>query len=233
MYKKQILFFYTLLLLLLTIPSAVFAFGTDFGGTITAVPQDTNPEAECPGTSFSITPQGSAPAGPYYSAISTQTPTSGASVLGKYTTTEGPCFIPGEPPVLVTTYTTTMLGISGGGGGYFSGASLAGGGGTTDSTVTLASPGRMEDPAGNTPSQTIFTVFGTLVLKKGSSGIYVTNLQKALNTAGANPTLTTDGSFGPKTDTAVKTFQYAHNLVVDGIVGNNTKTALLPFAPSY
>ncbi len=231
MNKKQILFF-CILLLLLTHAGNTSAFGTDFGGTITAVPQSTNPEAQCPGTSFSINPQGSAPAGPYYSTLSSQTPTSGAPVLGKYTETQGPCFIPGEPPTLVTTYTVSILGV-GGGGSYFSGAQLAGGGGNTDSTVTLASPGRMEDPAGNTPPQTIFTIFGTSILKKGSTGQYVTNLQKALNTAGANPTLVTDGSFGPKTDTAVKTFQYAHNLVVDGIVGNNTKTALLPFAPLY
>ena len=230
MYKKQILFFYTLLLLLLTIPSAVFAFGTDFGGTITAVPQDTNPEAECPGTSFSITPQGSAPAGPYYSAISTQTPTSGASVLGKYTTTQGPCFIPGDPPTLITTYTISVLGVGSGGGSgtYVTTADLAGGGSAAPGTPP-ASPGRMEDQ--NT--QTIETAFGVVVLKKGSAGQYVVNLQKALNNSGANPTLVTDGSFGTKTDTAVKTFQYAHNLVVDGIVGNNTKTALLPFAPSY
>ena len=231
MNKKQVLF--CILLLSILSPSITLAFGTDFGGTITSVPQSTNPEAQCPGTSFSINPQGSAPAGPYYSTLSSQTPTSGASVLGKYTTTQGPCFIPGEPPVLVTTYTVTILGVGSSGGGYFSGAQLAGGGGNTDSTVTLASPGRMEDPAGNTPPQTIFTIFGTSILKKGSTGQYVVNLQKALNNSGANPTLVTDGSFGTKTDTAVKTFQYAHNLVVDGIVGNNTKTALLPFAPLY
>ena len=226
MNKKQTLF----CILLLFILQTKFAFGQDFGGKITAVPQDTNPEVECPGTSFSITPQGSAPAGPYYSVDSTQTPSSGAPVLGKYTTTQGPCFIPGDPPTLVTTYTVSMLGVggSGGSGTYVTTADLAGGGSAAPGTPP-ASPGRMEDPAGNTPSQTIATLFGTQVLKKGSTGQYVVNLQYALNTADANPTLTTDGSFGPKTETAVKTFQYAHNLVVDGIVGDNTKTALLPF----
>jgi hypothetical protein len=67
--------------------------------------------------------------------------------------------------------------------------------------------------------------FGTTTLKTGSSGTYVMNLQTALNTC-ASAGLTADGSFGPKTDAAVRAFQTAHALVADGLVGMNTKAAL-------
>jgi peptidoglycan hydrolase-like protein with peptidoglycan-binding domain len=52
----------------------------------------------------------------------------------------------------------------------------------------------------------------------------VTELQTLLNAHGAN--LTVDGSFGPGTLAAVKTFQGRHGLAVDGIVGPDTKAAL-------
>ncbi len=45
------------------------------------------------------------------------------------------------------------------------------------------------------------------LLKKGSVGAYVTELQQKLNQAGAEPTLIEDGIFGTKTDGAVKIFQ--------------------------
>ncbi len=67
--------------------------------------------------------------------------------------------------------------------------------------------------------------FGTTTLKMGSSGTFVMNLQTALNTC-ASAGLTADGSFGPKTDAAVRAFQTAHALVADGLVGMNTKAAL-------
>lgn len=67
--------------------------------------------------------------------------------------------------------------------------------------------------------------FGSATLKKGSSGMYVTNLQTVLNSY-AGATLVADGSFGPMTETAVKAFQASHGLTADGVVGNMTKASL-------
>lgn len=58
------------------------------------------------------------------------------------------------------------------------------------------------------------------ILKRGSKGNEVKELQILLNRVGYN--LDVDGSFGPKTVVAVKDFQRKNNLVVDGIVGKNT-----------
>lgn len=58
------------------------------------------------------------------------------------------------------------------------------------------------------------------VLRKGSSGVYVEVLQKKLNDAGYN--LAVDGDFGKKTFDAVKDYQKANGLVIDGIVGAKT-----------
>lgn len=52
-------------------------------------------------------------------------------------------------------------------------------------------------------------------VKKGSRGDAVKTLQRALN-------LLDDGIFGPLTDEAVREFQMANGLVVDGIVGAKT-----------
>jgi hypothetical protein len=57
-------------------------------------------------------------------------------------------------------------------------------------------------------------------------GSDVTWVQKQLNAHGASPKLTTDGYYGAKTQTAVKTFQRAHKLTADGIVGPKTWAAL-------
>jgi peptidoglycan hydrolase-like protein with peptidoglycan-binding domain len=65
------------------------------------------------------------------------------------------------------------------------------------------------------------------ILRLGSSGPAVVQLQKALN-AGPTilPKLTADGSFGPKTDSRVKEFQSKNSLLPDGIVGPITWEAL-------
>ena len=55
------------------------------------------------------------------------------------------------------------------------------------------------------------------VLSEGDTGQAVTTLQTRLNVWGA--TLTVDGDFGPATLAAVKAFQTAHNVTVDGVVG--------------
>lgn len=63
------------------------------------------------------------------------------------------------------------------------------------------------------------------VLKTGMSGPDVAAVQGALNSlTGAG--LGADGSFGPKTYNAVKQFQQAYYLAVDGVVGAQTAGAL-------
>lgn len=64
------------------------------------------------------------------------------------------------------------------------------------------------------------------VLKSGSKGDSVKALQILLNGHGYSCG-TVDGSFGPKTLSAVKKFQNAKKLSVDGSVGAQTWTALL------
>ena len=57
------------------------------------------------------------------------------------------------------------------------------------------------------------------VLSKGASGMAVITLQQHLR-------ITADGVFGPGTEASVKLFQQAHHLVVDGVVGAATWSAL-------
>ena len=59
------------------------------------------------------------------------------------------------------------------------------------------------------------------VLREGAKGEPVRALQNRLNTLGYKVG-TADGSFGPKTDAAVKAFQKAHGLPADGVVGPKT-----------
>lgn len=61
-------------------------------------------------------------------------------------------------------------------------------------------------------------------LSRGSTGQEVTYLQTLLCDTGAQ--LTADGIFGAKTEQAVKDFQWAQGLKVDGIVGKATWNAL-------
>ncbi|MFT3706910.1 MAG: peptidoglycan-binding protein [Archangium sp.] len=62
-------------------------------------------------------------------------------------------------------------------------------------------------------------------LKAGSSGPEVSTLQDMLRSKGFDPG-PTDGSFGPKTQAALKAFQKSTGVGVDGIVGPETKAAL-------
>lgn len=61
-------------------------------------------------------------------------------------------------------------------------------------------------------------------LRPGDRGDDVTALQQLLNAAGAS--LTIDGSYGPATEAAVRTFQTSAGLTVDGIAGPLTRAAL-------
>lgn len=66
----------------------------------------------------------------------------------------------------------------------------------------------------------------TPTLRLGSRGIAVRDLQVLLNSAKANPPLTVDRFFGKSTDGAVRVFQRRVGLVVDGLAGRQTITAL-------
>jgi peptidoglycan hydrolase-like protein with peptidoglycan-binding domain len=63
------------------------------------------------------------------------------------------------------------------------------------------------------------------LLKEGSSGPLVKQLQQRLKDKGFNPG-TIDGVFGLGTKSAVRSFQKANDLVADGIVGQQTWKAL-------
>jgi peptidoglycan hydrolase-like protein with peptidoglycan-binding domain len=64
------------------------------------------------------------------------------------------------------------------------------------------------------------------VLARGSEGEDVSRLQALLNVA-AGAGLEEDGIFGPLTEAAVQDFQGSRALIVDGIVGSQTWSALL------
>ncbi len=64
-----------------------------------------------------------------------------------------------------------------------------------------------------------------MTLSIGSSGSAVRTLQQRLKTAGFN-TGGVDGKFGPRTDAAVRAFQRANRLQVDGKAGTRTMQAL-------
>ncbi len=62
-------------------------------------------------------------------------------------------------------------------------------------------------------------------LRRGSTGPKVRELQTLLRNQGFDPG-PIDGDFGPRTEAAVRNFQRSKGLVVDGIVGVATWTAL-------
>ena len=64
---------------------------------------------------------------------------------------------------------------------------------------------------------------GSPMLRYGSRGDLVKTLQSVLNARGYN--LSVDGDFGPRTQSAVVSFQRAHGLGADGIVGPKTAAA--------
>jgi hypothetical protein len=68
------------------------------------------------------------------------------------------------------------------------------------------------------------------LLKTGSSGAAVRELQQLLNSLGF--TCAVDGGFGPNTTSAVERFQEAHGLRVDGKVGPDTWRALGESVPA-
>ncbi|TNE91614.1 MAG: hypothetical protein EP330_04560 [Deltaproteobacteria bacterium] len=78
--------------------------------------------------------------------------------------------------------------------------------------------------SGQSGQSTQAGVTGRPELRLGRRGTLVEALQRLLNTKGGS--LRVDGDFGPATDNAVKRFQAANNLEVDGVVGPNTAAKL-------
>lgn len=87
-------------------------------------------------------------------------------------------------------------------------------------TLPPGPPAPPTPPAPPSPPSTLPT------LRSGSSGPYVTFLQQRLTDLGFSPG-GVDGIFGPRTEAAVRAFQSARGLAVDGIVGRQTWGALL------
>ena len=78
---------------------------------------------------------------------------------------------------------------------------------------------------GNNTWKTLLTLSPYPLLKQNSRGAYVTFLQQLLE-SNLYPVGGIDGIFGTRTLNAVRAFQQANGLTVDGIVGNNTWNAL-------
>ncbi|MBM7662194.1 peptidoglycan hydrolase-like protein with peptidoglycan-binding domain [Bacillus mesophilus] len=106
---------------------------------------------------------------------------------------------------------------------------------TFSATVLTASVLFLGIPAGGADAQesinySIFDLSG--VIKEGSKGESVKNMQRALNLAmGAE--LSEDGIFGPNTKTAVLAFQESKKLAKDGVYGPNTHAALSKAVNSF
>lgn len=103
--------------------------------------------------------------------------------------------------------------------------------GQVESNTTVAKPEaepvteKKETPA-STTTQTASEVISMQTLRKGDKGTQVKVLQWLLNENGYNAG-TVDGIFGANTQNAVKAFQKAAGLSVDGVVGKNTWGKLL------
>lgn len=91
-------------------------------------------------------------------------------------------------------------------------------------------PSRAPQPQPPGWTETIVQNLSTIA--QGASGGDVSTAQGLLCSRGhapepGTPSLGIDGIFGPKTDSAVRSFQSARKLAVDGIVGQQTWTKLL------
>ena len=69
------------------------------------------------------------------------------------------------------------------------------------------------------------TILPWPVVRRGARDHPVRTLQHLLRARGQS--VTVDGDFGPATEAAVRAFQGSHGLGVDGIVGNQTWSALI------
>jgi hypothetical protein len=72
---------------------------------------------------------------------------------------------------------------------------------------------------------------GEATLSKGAAGDLVVWAQEHLRAAGQS--VAVDGGFGKQTVTAVRSFQLAHGLIADGVIGSETWNALVQYKPAY
>lgn len=72
---------------------------------------------------------------------------------------------------------------------------------------------------------------GEATLSKGAAGDLVVWAQEHLRAAGQS--VAVDGGFGKQTVTAVQSFQLAHGLIADGVIGSETWNALVQYKPAY
>jgi peptidoglycan hydrolase-like protein with peptidoglycan-binding domain len=93
--------------------------------------------------------------------------------------------------------------------------------GSSGTTAATAAPGTTATP---TPAATTAIVDST-VLKTGSSGLAVKELQDRLKDLGYYKG-SSDGKYGGATEQAIKDFQAANSLTADGIAGKKTQDAL-------
>jgi hypothetical protein len=77
----------------------------------------------------------------------------------------------------------------------------------------------------NSENKLVSYNFGNAILRNGSAGDAVKELQRFLNKY-LNLNLLIDGKFGPKTNSAVKNWQAKNSLVSDGLVGPKTKAKM-------
>jgi|GEM_PF-4315150 peptidoglycan hydrolase-like protein with peptidoglycan-binding domain len=91
-----------------------------------------------------------------------------------------------------------------------------------DYLINQAKSQTVQKTTSNTQSDTV-SISGNLSI--GSRGTAVSDLQSSLTKLGYN-TYGIDGDFGQNTKNAVVSFQRAHGLTQDGIVGNQTKSAI-------
>ena len=105
----------------------------------------------------------------------------------------------------------------------------AGGGETAPGTTSAGTTGQSGPTTAGATTQTSTTAAITLpdnvTLRNGDSGDNVAKLQQALVALGYEPGKP-DGSFGPSTEDAVKSFQADSGLDADGIAGPTTLAAL-------
>jgi putative peptidoglycan binding protein len=132
-------------------------------------------------------------------------------------------FVLGGIGVGVLVVIVIVIATSGGGSGGSPAASATTEQTPTTSPTTTTTPGRLRPPAQQATVQVTLPASGTL--STGDTGAEVLSVQKALDQLGYDVG-TPDGDFGSKTEAAVISFQTAHKLTPDGIVGASTAKAL-------